>query len=120
MVLDLVAVPAAVDDAPEQMLGLRGGAEMDLRGLHAQNGPRPGVAPVGVGDHLALVDDGHVIAGFQIQLFGRGGDVGVLLPAVLLLAGGEAAIHACVQQCLLGLQGEQAQGGQVDARPGLL
>ena len=78
------------------------------------------MAPRTVGNHLALVDDGHVIPGFQIQLFGCGGDVGVLLPAVLLLAGGEAAIHACVQQCLLGLQGQQTQGGQVAARPGLL
>ena len=91
---------------------------MDFRCLDTQNGPGPGIAPLAVGDHLALVDDRHVVDLLQVQLFGGGGHVGVLLPAVLLLPGGEGAVHPCFQQNFLGFQGQQAQGGQVDPRGG--
>ena len=118
VLLHLIGVPAALDEADEQVLGLRGGAQVDLRGQHSQDGPGPGVPPLGVGDHLALVDDRHVIAPLQGQLLRRGGHVGVPLPEVLLLPGGQAAVHPGVQQGLLGLQGQQPQGGQIDPRPG--
>ena len=93
MDLQLPGVAAALDDADEEVLGLRGGAQVDFRCLNTQNGPGPGIAPLAVGDHLALVDDRHVVDLLQVQLFGGGGHVGVLLPAVLLLAGGEGAVH---------------------------
>ena len=44
--------------------------------------------------------------------------MGVLLPAVLLLAGGEGAVHPGFQQNFLGLQGQEPQGSQVDPRGG--
>ena len=116
MDLHLRAVPAAFNQTQKQVLGLRSGAEVDLRGQNAQDGPGPGVAPLRVGDHLALVNHRHVIAPPQLQLFRRGGYVGVLLPQVLLLAGGEAAVHPGVQKRLLGLQGQKAQRRQVHPR----
>ena len=57
----------------EQLPCLRRGAQMDLRGQHAQNGPGPGVAPLSVGNHLAFVDDGHVVVPPHVQLLGGGG-----------------------------------------------
>ena len=117
---DLIGIPAAFDQPQQQVLGLRGGAQVDLRGQDPQDGPGPSVTPLAVGDHLALVDDRHVVGGFQLQFFRCGGHMGVLLPAVLLLAGGQAAVDPCVQQNLLGLQGQQAQGGQIHAGGGLL
>ena len=93
MDLHRVAVPAALNEADQQLLGLRGGAQVNLRGQDAQDGPGPGIAPLAVGDHLTLVDDGHLIALFQLQLFRRGGDVGILLPTVLLLPSGQGALH---------------------------
>ena len=117
---DLIGIPAAFNQTQQQVLGLRGGAQVDLRGQDPQDGPGPSVTPLAVGDHLALVDDRHVVGGFQLQFFRCGGHMGVLLPAVLLLAGGQAAVDPRVQQNLLGLQGQQAQGGQIHAGGGLL
>ena len=54
----------------------------------------------------------------EVQLLRRGGHVGILLPQILLLSGGEAAGHAGLQESLLGLQGQKAQGGQIDPRGG--
>ena len=111
----LHTVPTALNEADEQLLGLRGGAQVHLGGEHPQNRPGPGVPPLGVGDHLALVDHRRLIAALEIQLFCRGGQVGVPLTEVLLLASGQRAVHPRVQQGLLGLQGQKAQGGQIDS-----
>lgn len=118
--LHLITVSAAGDDAQEKVLGLRGGAEVDLRRQDPQNGPGPGIAPLPVGDHLTLVDHSHLVGLFQVQLFCGGGHVGVSRPAVLLLTGGEAAVDAGIQQNLLGFQGQQAQRGQIHPGAGLL
>ena len=114
--LHLVTVPAALNEADEQLFGLRGGAEVDFRGQYPQNGPGPGVPPLGVGNELALVNDGHIPMALQVQLFRCGGGVGVPLPDVLFLPGGQGALHPRVDQSLLGLQGQQAQGGQINPR----
>ena len=57
----LHAVATALDEADEQLLGLRGGAQVHLGGEHAQNRPGPGIPPLGVGDHLALVDHRRLV-----------------------------------------------------------
>ena len=99
----------------EQPLRLRRGAEMHFLGKHAQNGPRPRIAPLPVADHLALVDDCHVEMPLHIQLFRRSRHMGIPVPHILLLAGGEAAIHAVIQQRLLRLQRQQTKGRKVYA-----
>ena len=114
MDLHLIAVAAALDKTNEQMLCFRCGTQMDLRGQNAQNRPSPGVAPLLVGNHLALVNHRRFVAPFQVQLFCGSGYVGVLLPHVLLLAGGQGTGHPTVQKGLLGLQGQQAKGGKVN------
>ena len=111
MNLNLVAVAAALDQTNQQILRFGCGAQMDLRRQYAQNGAGPGVTPLPVRDHLTLVDDRCLKTALQIQLFRRGGHVGILLPAVFLLAGGKAAIHAGVEQRLLSLQGQKPERG---------
>ena len=89
---------------------------MHLRGQHAEDRPRPREAPHRVGDHLALVDHGHVVAPCQLELFGGRGDMGVAVLAVLLLAGRQRARDAVAEQQLLRLEGEKPQRGQIHAR----
>ena len=102
-------VAGALDDPDEKLSRLRSGAQMHLRGQNAQYRPRPGKTAFPVGDHLALVDDGHIVTRADVQLLGRGGDMGVALAHVLLLAGGQRALHAHIQKRLLRLQRQQAQ-----------
>ena len=91
---------------------------MHLGREHAEDGARPGVAALRVGYHLALVDDRHVVAPLQRELFRRRGHVRVVLAYVLLLARGQRAVHAVVEQRLLRLQRQQAQRRQIYAGSG--
>ena len=97
MTLYFVAVAAAFDKAQEDIFRLRRGAEMNFRCLHAQNGACPRVAALAVGYHLALVNHRDFVTLFQVQLFGGGGNVGVVVPVVLLLPGGQAAVKPGVK-----------------------
>ena len=114
--LQLPAVAAALYEADKDVLRLRRGAQVDFGREDAEYRPRPGVAALGVGYHLALVYDRAVEAALERELFGRGGEVRVALADVLLLAGGEAAIDAGVEQRLLRLEGQEPERGEVDAR----
>ncbi len=114
VLLYLPAVAAAVDQPQEEVFGFRRGAQVDLRSQNTQDGSSPGVAPLAVSDHLTLINDCHIVAPLQVQLFGGGRHVGVIFPQVLLLASGKGTGHPGVQQSLLGLQGQQTQGSQVD------
>ena len=115
MNLNLIAVAAAFDEADEKIFGLRRGAEVHLRRQHAENRPGPRVTPLPVCDHLAFVDNGRVIARPEVQLLCRGGDMGIPFAPVLLLAGGQAAINARVQQRLLRFQRQQAERREIHA-----
>ena len=119
MDLYLEAVAAASDEPNKDILRLGRRAQMHFRSLYAEDRPGPGVAPLGVFDHLAFVDDRHIVAGLQIQFFRGGRHMGVVLPHVLFFSGGEAAVDPRIQQRLLGLHSQQSQRRKVDAGAGL-
>ena len=89
---------------------------MDLGGKDSQDRPGPRVAPLRILYHLALVYHRDVVAGLEIQLFRRRRDVGVPLPHVLLLSGGEAAVDPAVEKCLLGLHRKEPEGREIYPR----
>ena len=114
----LPRVAGALNDADEKIARLGRGAEMHLRRENTENRARPCKAAFPVGDHLALIDHCHVVPRGEIELFRRGGDVGIPLAAVLFLAGRERARNAEIKQPLLRFEREQAERGKIYARPG--
>ena len=91
---------------------------MHLRRENTENRARPCKAAFPVGDHLALIDHCHVVPRGEIELFRRGGNVGIPLAAILLLAGRERARNAEIKQPLLRFKRKQAERGKIYARPG--
>ena len=91
---------------------------MHLRREHAEDRARPGKAALPVGDHLALVDHRHIVPRGEIELFRRGGDVGIPLAAVLFLAGRERTRNAEIEQPLLRFEREQTERSKIYARFG--
>ena len=114
----LPRVAGALNDADQKIARLGRGAEMHLRREHAEDRARPGKAALPVGDHLALVDHRHIVPRGEIELFRRGGDVGIPLAAVLFLAGRERARNAEIKQPLLRFKRQQTERSKIYARFG--
>ena len=108
-------IPAVPDHGGQQLLRVGGGADVDLRGAKAQHRGGPGAAPVPVGDHLAFVNDRHVVLLFQIRHL----DGGALDPAVrhldLLLSGYQGTGNVRQIQGFKLLKSQQPQGAEIDS-----
>lgn len=115
---DLPGIAAFLDELDDQAFGFRRHAGVDGAGGHAQHRLGPGPAPLAVGNHLAFVNDGHVVPfAFGEHFDGAGGVFGARDPLFLFpgdhVAGDAVAVHAFGH-----FHGQQAQGGQVDAPGG--
>ena len=105
------------DQMGDYLLGGGAHAYVDFLRLYAQNGPGPGMAPVGIGDHLRLIDDSHFIFLVDVQHFHGGGYDPAVVLIDALLPGEHGTGDARILDLLINLQGQQTQRPQIN--PGL-
>ena len=70
--VNFAGIPTQGNQVGDYLFGGGTHAYMDLLCLHAQNGSGPGMAPVGIGYHLCLIDDRHLIFLVDVQHFHGG------------------------------------------------
>ena len=112
---DFIGVFAVFDEVDEKLHGVHRAADMHFFGADAEDCGGPGAAPVFIGDHLCLVDDGTVVDRGKVQHLHGGG----LMPGAGHIDGlfpGQkvAGDHIHVHRLEL-LIGEQTQRAEINA-----